>query len=150
MKRLLTFLAVVAIAFSAAPFANAETASLPQLEDEVMCVVCGTLLGLSHSPAAERERVFIREMINDGATEDEIKDALVAEYGPQVLALPDDEGINVYAYLVPLIGFALGAVGVIYAVLRWRRNKNEAGPAPAGPAPEESSRLDDDMARYDL
>ena len=44
-------------------------ASLPQLEDEVMCPVCGTLLGLSHSPAAERERVFIRKLIAPTDTE---------------------------------------------------------------------------------
>jgi len=126
-----------------------ETANLPQLEDEVMCPVCGTLLGLSRAPAAERQRVFIRGLIAEGATDQEVKDALVAEYGPQVLALPDDDGINVYAYLVPLLGFALGAIGVLYAVIRWRRNKGEREP-PAGPPSDDSERLDADMARFDL
>ena len=82
--------------------------TLPELEDEVMCPTCRTLLNLSHSPAAERERVFIRGMIADGATEEEIKDALVAEYGSQVLALPENEGFNVFAYLVPLLIFLVG------------------------------------------
>lgn len=150
MKRFLTLVAVFALAWSVVPVASAETASLPQLEDEVMCPVCGTLLGLSRAPAAERQRVFIRKMINEGATEDEVKDALVAEYGPQVLALPDDDGINVYAYMVPLVGFALGALGVLYAGIRWRRNKKQATPAADGPPQGESDRLDEDMAKYDL
>ena len=78
------------------PTATAETtpptpkASLPQLEDEVMCPVCGTLLGLSRAPAAERQRAFIRGLIRQGRDEEQIKAALVAEYGPQVLALPED------------------------------------------------------------
>jgi len=158
VNRLPTLLALLAVALVAVAFptgaAAAETeTSLPQLEDQVMCPTCGTLLGLSRSPAAERQRVFIRGMIKDGAGEDEIKDALVAEYGPQVLALPDDEGINLYAYLVPILGFALGALAVIWAVVRMRRNRKKdppAGKPGPGPPSSDSERLDADLARYDL
>ena len=40
-----------------------------------MCPICGTLLNLSHAPAAERERVYIRKLIAQGKSKDEIKDA---------------------------------------------------------------------------
>ena len=66
--------------------------SLSDIEDEVMCPICGTSLQLSQSPQAERERAFIQDLIGQGATKDEVKDALVAEYGPEVLATPDTEG----------------------------------------------------------
>jgi cytochrome c-type biogenesis protein CcmH len=127
-------------------------ASLPQLEDEVMCPVCGTLLGLSHSPAAERERVFIRKLIARGKTDDEIKDALVAEYGGQVLALPENRGIDVWAYAVPVIGLILGLFGVIAAIIVWRRRRPglEDEPPEEATSPEEDDRLDRDMARFDL
>ena len=127
-------------------------ASLPQLEDEVMCPVCGTLLGLSHSPAAERERVFIRKLIAEGKTDEEIKDALVAEYGGQVLALPENRGIDVWAYAVPVIGLVLGLIGVIAAIVVWRRRRPDRGneKPEAAPSPEEDDRLDEDMARFDL
>lgn len=158
MTRLPTLLALLAVALVAFTFPAASTAaepqaSLPQLEDEVMCPICGTLLGLSRSPAAERQRVFIRAMIKDGADEQEIKDALVAEYGPQVLALPDDEGINLYAYLVPILGFILGGIAVVWAVVRMRRNRKKdppAGKPGPGPPSSDSERLDEDLARYDL
>ncbi|MFA9400274.1 MAG: cytochrome c-type biogenesis protein CcmH [Acidobacteriota bacterium] len=125
--------------------------SLPQIEGEVMCPTCGTLLELSRSPAAERQRVFIRRLIVQGKTEEEIKDALVAEYGSGALALPDDDGINFWAYLMPLLVFAAGLAGVIWGVTRWRRNRDRDGngkPPPVEPADDE--RIDRDMARFDL
>lgn len=126
-------------------------ANLPDLEDEVMCPVCGTLLGLSHSPAAERERVFIRKLIAEGKTDDQIKDALVAEYGGQVLALPENRGIDVWAYAVPVIGLVLGTLGVIWAIVAWRRRRPDSDAPPEdGPTGEETERLDRDMARFDL
>lgn len=127
-------------------------ASLPEIEDEVMCPVCGTLLGLSHSPAAERQRVFIRGLIAQGKTKEEIKDALVADYGGQVLALPENRGIDVWAYAVPVIGFGFAVLGVIWAIiaLRRRRPDRDDEDPTEGPSGEDSDRLKRDMARFDL
>jgi len=152
MKRLISIVLVLAFVFGGVASAAEPKASLPQLEDEVMCPICGTLLGLSRAPAAERERVFIRGLIKQGKDEEEIKDALVAEYGPQVLALPDDKGINFFAYLVPVLAFILAALAVLYSVIRWRRNKRSEAPEDKPPATlqGDSDRLDKDMAKYDL
>ena len=152
---LLVLLALSGLGVVAAGPASAATepqASLPELEDEVMCPVCGTLLGLSHSPAAERQRVFIRKLIAEGKDKEEIKDALVAEYGGQVLALPENRGIDVWAYAVPVIGFALAAIGVLWAIIAWRRRRpdDRDGPPTARPSRDEEDRLDQDMARFDL
>ena len=160
MKRfglaLLILLALTGAGFAAAGPAGAANvepqASLPELEDEVMCPVCGTLLGLSHSPAAERQRVFIRRLIAQGKDKEEIKDALVAEYGGQVLALPENRGIDVWAYAVPVIGFALAAIGVLWAIIAWRRRRPDDRDQPPAerPSQDEESRLDEDMAHFDL
>ncbi len=153
MKLLLTLLLVLVVALPGFAMAATQETTLPEIEDEVMCPICGTLLGLSRAPAAERQRVFIRAMIRDGAETEEIKDALVVEYGPQVLALPDDEGINLWAYVVPILVFALAAAGVLWAVIQWRRNQRgdpPGGSASPGPATADSQRLDQDMARFDL
>ncbi|MGK2933184.1 MAG: cytochrome c-type biogenesis protein [Solirubrobacterales bacterium] len=151
MKRLIALVLVMTFAFGGIASAAEPQASLPQIEDEVMCPICGTLLGLSRAPAAERERVFIRGLIRQGKTEDEIKDALVAEYGPQVLALPDDEGINVFAYLVPVLAFIVAALAILYSVIRWRGNRSkDATDKPATTPQSDDDRLDKDMAKYDL
>lgn len=135
-----------------APLTVAPQANLPDLEDEVMCPICGTLLGLSRAPAAERQRVFMRRLIREGKDEQEIKDALVAEYGPQVLALPDDERVNFWVYVVPLVGLILAAIGVLWAGLAWRRQRgptDEVAAAAAGPSGAESERLERELDDYD-
>jgi cytochrome c-type biogenesis protein CcmH len=129
-----------------------ERVSLPQLEDEVMCPICGTLLGLSRAPAAERQRVFMRRLIREGKSEEEIKDALVAEYGPQVLALPDDEEVNFWVYVVPVAGLILAAGVALWAGLSWRRNRDRGSPgapAPSGPTGAEAARLERELDEYD-
>ena len=54
-----------------------------------MCPVCGTLLELAESPQATREKAFIEKLVKQGQSKDEIKEALVAQYGDAVLALVD-------------------------------------------------------------
>ena len=55
----------------------APRATLPDIEDEVMCVECGTVLNVSSSPVADQERAFIRRQIALGKDKEQIKAALV-------------------------------------------------------------------------
>ena len=142
----------VAVAMIAAPAALAAEpqASLPDIEDEVMCPICGTLLELSEAPQAERERAFIRDRIAGGESKEQIKDALVAEYGPEVLATPESSGFNLSAYVVPIVALVLALIALVVAVLRWRgRGRDDEAPVRRE-ASEDSERLDADLARYDL
>jgi cytochrome c-type biogenesis protein CcmH len=148
-------LVVVAALAALAPAATAEQrASLSEIEKQVMCPVCGTLLQLAESPQAQREKAFIRRLIAEGKSEGQIKDALVAEYGNEVLALPRGSGFSLSAYVVPIVAFLVAAVTLAIGVTRWRRaggggNKGGAAGA-AGPSDEDAKRLDADLARYDL
>ena len=146
---LLVALALLAVA---APAAAAPQTSLPDVEDEVMCPICGTLLELSEAPQAERQRVFISRQIAAGKTKAEIKDALVAEYGRPVLALPHGSGFDLSAYLVPATAFLVAAVALAIGVRRWRRTGGASAEQArgAGPRSEDEKRLEDDLARYDL
>jgi cytochrome c-type biogenesis protein CcmH len=152
MRRRLAILASLALALAAPAAAAAEQpASLTELEKQVMCPVCGTLLQLAESPQAQRERVFIDRLIAEGKSEAEVKDALVAEYGDEVLALPPGSGFSLSAYLVPIIALLIAAVALTLGVLRWRRaGPGDDGPQAAGPSGDDADRLDADLARYDL
>jgi cytochrome c-type biogenesis protein CcmH len=131
--------------------APAQEASLPDIEDEVMCPICGTLLELSEAPQADRQRVFIRRLIGEGRSKEEIKDALVAEYGEEVLAAPQGSGFDLTAYVVPIAAFLLAAAALVAGVWRWRRSASaEAGSATATPQGKDAERLESDLARYDL
>jgi cytochrome c-type biogenesis protein CcmH len=141
----------VALWLALAPTALAcPKTSLGDLEDEVMCPVCGTSLGLAtEAPQAQRERAFIQGLVDQCKSKDEIKDALVAQFGDQVLAQPDDEGFDLAAYLIPLAILLTGAGAVVIGVRRWRGTRQPPH-APDGPTAGDTKRLDDDLARYDL
>ncbi len=157
---LLTLLAALLLAV--APHAAAQVpggssdATLPDIEDEVMCPICGTLLGLSESPQANAERAFIQRRIVEGMSKQEIKDALVAEYGPEVLATPESSGFDLAAWIVPALGLLLGAMAVAIGARRWRREgRNSGGPGasaapPPDPAAGDEARLEADLGRYNL
>jgi cytochrome c-type biogenesis protein CcmH len=148
MKRVALACSLLALALVPAA-AMAQRASLPDIEDEVMCAQCGTPLNASDSPVADDERAFIRKLIAQGRTKEQIKSALVAEYGEEILALPDDEGFDLAAYLVPALLALLAAAGVAVAARRWRRSPRSA-PAPATELnPDDARRLERDLAAYD-
>jgi cytochrome c-type biogenesis protein CcmH len=140
--------AVLALAPAAGAVAAEPRASLPDIEDEVMCLECGTALNLSNAPVAERERAFIRREIRRGRTKEQIKDALVARFGPAVLALPDDEGVSLAAYLVPLLVTLLAAAAVFGAARRWRRPRPGAS-VPTRLDPADERRLERELTAYD-
>jgi cytochrome c-type biogenesis protein CcmH len=151
-------LAIAALAIFAAWLAPAAGAATPQtslseISGEVMCPVCGTLLELAESPQAQREKAFVQRLVDEGKSKGEIKDALVAEYGNEVLALPQGSGFSLSAYLVPIIAFFVAAVALGFGVLRWRRAagpRDGSPPAAAGLSQADSERLDADLERYDL
>jgi cytochrome c-type biogenesis protein CcmH len=156
LSLLLVLLTVAAAPAAAAP---APRASLPDVEDEVMCVECGTALNISEAPSADRERAFIRRRIAEGKTKPQIKAALVAEYGRNVLGTPDDHGFGVAAWLVPVLLAVLAVAAVFTTARRWRRTPASVDAASHDPAgadgrdaldPEDARRLERDMAGYDL
>jgi cytochrome c-type biogenesis protein CcmH len=126
-----------------------SNATLPDIEDEVMCTICGTALQLANSPQANRERAFINDLIAKGKTKDEIKDALVDEYGPAVLAVPDAEGFDLAAFVVPVGGVLIALLLIGLAARRWRRSA-AASPAPvAALDADDDERLSADLRRYE-
>jgi cytochrome c-type biogenesis protein CcmH/NrfF len=149
----LALVVLAALAVLAPAAAAEQRASLIEIEKQVMCPVCGTLLQLAESPQAQREKVFISRLIAEGKTEAQIKDALVAEYGNAVLALPKGSGFSLSAYVVPIVAFIVAAIALAIGVLRWRRSDGGGGKATStddAPQGEDAERLDADLARYDL
>jgi cytochrome c-type biogenesis protein CcmH len=150
----LALVAALALAVPAAAAAQGcPQTTLADIEDEVMCPICGTPLALAtEAPQAQRERAYIERQIADCRSKDEIKRALVAQFGDSVLALPGDEGgddlADVLVYAIPALGILVALGGIALAVVRWRGRSPRRAQA-AGPAAD-TVRLDTDMDRYDL
>lgn len=156
-RSFLPTLAVMAVFGLLGPLVAAAAAASPatvtEIEGEVMCPICGTLLELSDSPQAQREKVFVAKLAAEGRSRSEIKDALVAQYGPAVLALPKGSGFDLSAYLVPILALLAAIAVAAVSVARWRRDgrRAEASHADdAGPQGEDAERLEADLSRYDL
>jgi cytochrome c-type biogenesis protein CcmH/NrfF len=144
-------LAALALALPATALAACPRTTMPDVEDEVMCLQCGVPLNLAEdAPSAQRERAFIQALIDRCESKAQIKRALVAQFGDRVLAEPQSSS----AWLVPAIGFAAGAVAVALGAWRWRRGRRGGGPRPSPAAAAAGSpdavRLDADLERYDL
>ena len=142
----LALLALVLVVFATGA---APRASLPDIEDEVMCVECKTALNVSTSAVAEQERDFIRRQIALGKTKQEVKDALVEQFGQGVLATPEEKGFDLAAYLVPLVLGLLALAALAVAARRFRRRPDEAAAESEPLADDDARRLDAELAAYD-
>jgi cytochrome c-type biogenesis protein CcmH len=142
---------LLATAAPAGAAADCAKTSLGDVSDEVMCLQCGVPLNVSgDAPAATRERAFIQQRVDQCQSKQQIKDALVAQFGTAILADPQKDS----AWLVPLIAFVLAAVAIGFGAWRWRQRTRTA-PKPgttAGPTlpAADAARLDADIERYDL
>ena len=134
MRRLAALALAVALVVGAPAVASAQSCpqtTLADIENEVMCPICGTPLALAtEAPQAQRQRAYIERQIADCRSKDEIKQALVAQFGESVLALPgdgDEDGVgDVLVYVVPALAL------IALARSAWRVALRGREPAPLG------------------
>ncbi|MBD0347655.1 MAG: cytochrome c-type biogenesis protein CcmH [Thermoleophilia bacterium] len=148
MRRAAVAALVAALAAVPAAWAGESRPTLADLEDELMCPVCGTTLDQSDAPVAQNMRMYIRARIAAGDSKSEIKDRLVEQFGEEVLAAPPREGFNLLAWVLPLAGLGLAVPALAYAAWRWSRGR-EPPPGRDELDPELERRLDRELARYE-
>ena len=134
--------AVVGVASAAPP--NAA-----DLEAEFVCPVCETTLDQSNSPVAERMKAFIRVRIAAGDSEQQIRDALVAQFGKEVLAEPPGGGFGLLAWLLPLGVLAGGAIAIGLLIRVWSRRAPPTDAAGERLDPDVDRLVDEELARFD-
>jgi cytochrome c-type biogenesis protein CcmH/NrfF len=152
-----TLALLVALVAPAPALASEARPTQAELERELVCPVCTpATLDQSDSQIARNMKREIAERIAAGDTKSEIKDRMVEQFGPQVLAAPPRSGFNWLAWLLPLAGLALGAVVVGLAVWRWSRSRDRAVDVPLQARngrrqidPELERRLEEELARFE-
>ena len=148
MRLLALSVAVAGVLAASVTAWGAEQPNAADLEAELVCPVCETTLDQSDAPVAQRMKAFIRERIAAGDTGEEIKDALVAQFGPGVLATPPKSGFGLLAWLLPLGALVGGAIAVGLLVRAWSRRRAPPA-AQAALSPELEERVDEELARFD-
>jgi cytochrome c-type biogenesis protein CcmH len=106
------------------------------ISQDIRCVVCqNQTIDDSNADIAHDLRVIVRERLQDGDTDQQVRDYLTARYGDYLLLNPPFRAKTLILWLGPAV-FLLIGVGVIVAAARKRR---AIAPAPLNE--EESRRL---------
>jgi cytochrome c-type biogenesis protein CcmH len=146
-----------ALLLSPAAYASEQHPTQAELERELICPVCKpATLDQSDSQLARQMKRVIATRIAAGDTKSEIKDRLVDQFGPQVLAAPPRSGFNWLAWVLPIAGLALGAVVVGVLAWRWSRSRGRPADLPLEARngrraidPELERRLEEELARFE-
>ena len=123
----------------------------PNMETQLMCVVCHERLDQSNSEFSSRVRQHLILWCDQGWTSDRVKNTLVAQFGQQILAAPPTSGFGLVAWTAPIAVLGGGAaLAAALAVVWSRRRRAGPGAQPAGPVdPDMDARIDADMARFE-
>jgi cytochrome c-type biogenesis protein CcmH/NrfF len=120
MKKLITVGALILVLAPPATAAPADVAN--SVASKIMSPYCpGVTLHDCPSNNATELMTRIEGMARDGFSEAQIIDLLVAEFGPGIRATPPPSGAGLAAWLVPIVGAAVGG-GLAWLLLRrWVR-----------------------------
>jgi len=131
---LIAVLAYGALAQSPPPLTAEQDAVIRRVEGMLIAPCCFTNTVAEHrSPISDEVRQEVRAMVARGATETEILDAFVAKYGERILAVPNPQGFNLLAYILPVVALAVGLIVVAGWVRRHRSPRNQpSAPRPSG------------------
>ena len=119
----------------------AETAERPALTNadrvhdlaqDFACPVCqGQSIAESDAPVARTIRATIVSMVDEGATDAEVRDLLVSSFGEDIDYSPSGGGLTGLVWVLPVMVGAAAVVGLVFAVRRWQGGSGD-GSQPAG------------------
>jgi cytochrome c-type biogenesis protein CcmH/NrfF len=93
------------------------------LETELKCPECqGLSVADSQAPTSRAIRADVKRRIAAGQSDEEIRQAYVDKYGESILLSPQDSGVSLIVWILPIVVVALGATGIVFAL---RRNRDE-------------------------
>ena len=89
--------------------------------------------------------------IAKGETDEQILQAFVQKYGPQVYTEPPKSGFSLVAWILPSVYLFVGAGVVIFVIARWRKRSEQLTPSSAtaalGISPESLERARAQVSR---
>ena len=97
------------------PYDEKEAQSIDRM---LLCPVCpAETIDQAQVPLARQMRSLVREMLAQGADREEILDFFADRYGLQVLAAPPKSGVNLLAWVLPVV-LILAALGGGFVIIR--------------------------------
>ena len=88
------------------------------LSSNIRCLVCqNENIDSSESEFAKDLRLFIREQLVEGRTDDEIEKFLVSKYGSYILFKPEFKSYNIFLYLFGPFIFMFSLIMILFIFL---------------------------------
>lgn len=114
------------------PATDAER--VEQLTEQLRCPVCdGLAVADSPSSTARAIAADVRSRIAAGESDDDVRNAYVAQYGEWILLEPPAGGIGTLAWVLP-VALVVGGAGLAAWTLRRRAITRVGAPSPSGRA----------------
>jgi cytochrome c-type biogenesis protein CcmH len=117
---------VVAVALAVVLWPNGEqspAARAHELETQLKCPECqGLSVADSQAPTSRAIRTDIKRRVAAGQSDEEIRQSYIDRYGDSILLAPEDSGVSLLVWILPVVVLALGATGIVFAL---RRNREE-------------------------
>jgi cytochrome c-type biogenesis protein CcmH len=128
-----------------APAAHAQQPSpdllnhMERIAQGLYCPVCvGVPLNVCETQACEQWRNLILEKLQNGETDEQIRQYFIDQYGERVLGAPPPEGFNLGAYILPLLILVGGAAILFFTMRGWLASRVSSGmPATIPPVASE-------------
>ncbi|HZQ29261.1 MAG TPA: cytochrome c-type biogenesis protein CcmH [Acidimicrobiales bacterium] len=129
MRRALPALALAAVLVLALAVGSTHSGKPPtvtqrvhHIAKEVRCPTCqGLSADESDAPASEAIRNVIRDKVQAGQTDGQIRAFLVDRYGRDILLKPEAKGVGLIAWGLPVVGGVGALAGLVFAFRRWRK-----------------------------
>jgi cytochrome c-type biogenesis protein CcmH len=115
---------VVALVVAAVP--RGATARTPEervtrLAMQVRCPTCaGLAVEQSTAPLAISSKEEIRQRVQDGQSDEQIRAYFVSRYGDTALMSPEKTGINRLPWILPMLLVVVGVGVLVMVVRRWQ------------------------------
>lgn len=110
-----------------------DEAEAQAIDRMIMCPVCpAESIDQAQVPIARQMRQVVREMLAQGATRQEVLDFFAQRYGQEILASPPKSGINLVAWIFPLVVVAIALGGGLLVIRSMSASQATASPPSPG------------------
>ena len=125
------------------PEISNEEKRAQNIGNSIMCPICpGESIDQSQNELAVQMRSIVREKIQEGFTDQEVKEYFADRYGEVVLLEPTRSGITLLVWIIPPFALIIAGFAVFLTLGEMRKNKKISQVA------NEEDYLDEDVLKY--
>jgi cytochrome c-type biogenesis protein CcmH len=148
----LALVALIVAVWSYMLIATPQVRSLNQqvndVAEQLRCPVCqNESIADSSASIAEQMRLVIRQQLQSGQSEQQVLQYFAAHYGNQILLTPPRQGINLLAWLMPILAMLVG-LGLITLLVRDWRAQNLLQLAQSSEQTDDDALTDPELEQY--